>query len=97
MALKLTKTQSFPTRVEAHGVTIERDPTAITDTFYVKVLKVYGSKTGVKADVHFGGETLTFFDTYEFKPDTNDNSPNFIRQAYLHMKTLPEFSGAEDV
>ena len=23
-------------------------------------------------------------------------SPNFIKQAYLYLKTLPEFSGAED-
>lgn len=32
--------------------------------------------------------------TYSFVPDMN--GPNFIRQAYLHLKTLPEFAGATD-
>lgn len=32
--------------------------------------------------------------TYWFTPDMN--GPNFIRQAYLHLKTLPEFAGATD-
>lgn len=97
MALKLTKTQSFPTSVNADGVIIERDSTAITDTFYAKVLRVTGSKSSVKVDAHFQGEVLSHFKTYEFVPDVSDGSGNFIRQAYLHMKTLAEFSGAEDV
>lgn len=32
--------------------------------------------------------------TYSFAPDMD--GPNFIRQAYLHLKTLPEFAGATD-
>jgi hypothetical protein len=31
-----------------------------------------------------------------FIPDMNAGSANFIAQAYVHLKTLPEFSGATD-
>ena len=31
---------------------------------------------------------------YEFTPDLEGE--NFIKQAYLHLKTLPEFADAED-
>tara|TARA_S200002703_G_C3716786_1_gene220200 strand:- start:46 stop:330 length:285 start_codon:yes stop_codon:yes gene_type:complete len=31
-----------------------------------------------------------------FVPDVTDGSDNFIKQAYLHLKTLDDFSGAED-
>jgi hypothetical protein len=97
MALKITKTQSFPTSVDANGVTIERDPIPITDVFYIKVLRVYGSKDKMKVDAHFKGDVLNYFEVYEFTPDVSEGAENFIRQAYLHMKTLDEFSGAEDV
>jgi len=31
---------------------------------------------------------------FQFTPDMD--GPNFIKQAYLHLKTLPEFADAED-
>lgn len=37
----------------------------------------------------------TAFD-FEFTPDL-ESADNFIKQAYLHLKTLPEFSDAQDV
>jgi hypothetical protein len=33
---------------------------------------------------------------FEFVPDLN-SADNFIKQAYIYAKTLPEFSGAVDV
>ena len=35
--------------------------------------------------------------TGSFVPDITENAKNFIEQAYLHVKTLPEFDGAIDV
>jgi hypothetical protein len=31
-----------------------------------------------------------------FKPSVEEGSENFIKQAYLYLKTLPEFEGAID-
>jgi|APSaa5957512535_1039671.scaffolds.fasta_scaffold10816_2 hypothetical protein len=36
-------------------------------------------------------------DTYNFKQDLSDSAANLWKQAYLHLKTLPEFVGATDV
>jgi hypothetical protein len=33
-------------------------------------------------------------ESYQFTP--NMNSDNFIKQAYLHLKSLPEFADAVD-
>jgi len=45
--------------------------------------------------VHFTGENVDSVSEYAFTTDLN--GPNAIKQAYLYLKTLPEFEGAEDV
>jgi hypothetical protein len=64
---------------------------------YCKVNKQEGTKNSVSFDVNF----LTAKDgqiidskIYQFTPDLSGS--NFIRQAYDHLKTLPEFAGATD-
>ena len=37
----------------------------------------------------------SFFDA-SYQADLSLDGPNPIKQAYLHLKTLPEFSGAVD-
>lgn len=34
--------------------------------------------------------------TYSFIPNISNNAPNFIEQAYNHIKTLPMFNGCVD-
>lgn len=34
---------------------------------------------------------------YSFKPDVNDNAPNFFRQAYAHSKELDDYQDTIDV
>lgn len=34
---------------------------------------------------------------YNFVPSVEDNSPNFIRQGYEYLKTLPGYQGATDL
>jgi hypothetical protein len=34
---------------------------------------------------------------YSFIPDVGENSVNFIKQAYLYLKTLDEFSDSIDI
>lgn len=33
---------------------------------------------------------------FEFVPNLSGNTGNFIKQAYIYVKTLPKFSGATD-
>jgi hypothetical protein len=73
---------------------IVRDETTEHISFYVKVEKVSGDKNQVSGLVSFSSDTLSFTRNYAFTP--NMNNDNFIKQAYLYLKTLPEFSGATD-
>tara|TARA_R110000796_G_scaffold49051_2_gene117423 strand:+ start:884 stop:1147 length:264 start_codon:yes stop_codon:yes gene_type:complete len=65
---------------------------------YIKISKVSGDKNTVSAYVDFtvnadDGSVLQRL--HRFSPDMDGD--NFIRQAYEHLKTLSEFSGATDV
>jgi hypothetical protein len=64
----------------------------------VRVSHVAGTKHDVTANVMFHkdsteGEAFQG-GTYTFKP--NMDGANFIKQAYDHLKTLPEFTNAQD-
>lgn len=62
---------------------------------YWKVEKVSGTKEQLSFEVSASvGDTVVQQSAYQFAPDLNGG--NFIAQAYDYMKTLPEFSGAED-
>jgi hypothetical protein len=64
---------------------------------YYRVSRINGNKTGIVISVEITNsldkvllETLF----YEFIPDISGS--NFIKQAYLYLKTLPEFADAID-
>lgn len=64
---------------------------------YVKVASVYATKDEVQASVTAFTESdgnALFTEVYVFPLDLEGENP--IKQAYLHLKTLPEFEGAED-
>jgi hypothetical protein len=68
-----------------------------TFTGYVRVDKVNGSKNVMTASVGFykdnaEGEMIKA-EGFVFTPSLESN---FIKQAYEHLKTLPEFAGAID-
>jgi hypothetical protein len=65
---------------------------------YCKVTSVRGGKEGIEATLEarhltFEGEPVDAW-RVGFVPDLS--GPNFIAQAYLHLKSLPEFAGATD-
>lgn len=67
------------------------------DAVYIKVCQVTASKTDGSAHVRFykGKDgNLLKEDNIDF-PVTLDGI-NFIEQAYVHMKTLPQFSQSKD-
>lgn len=65
---------------------------------YIQVIYVSGTKDQAVCNVRTRKESanggIVSDDVQNFTPDMN--GPNFIKQAYLHLKTLPEFEGAED-
>ena len=62
----------------------------------IRVVEVVGNKTEINARVSFTDNAIRFEKTYVVPVSVEDGAPNFIRQAYLHLKTLPEFDNCED-
>jgi hypothetical protein len=61
---------------------------------YIKVDTVKGTKESADALVLFTTPEVEGSRLYSFTPDMDGD--NFIKQAYLHLKTLPEFASATD-
>jgi hypothetical protein len=93
MALKTSITLSGKSRIEENGLSANV-PFNVQDSIYIKVQQVNGDKTRVNADVVLTGDSINGKRFYSFTPDLD--GPNFIKQAYNYLKTLPEFAGAID-
>lgn len=63
---------------------------------YIKVVDVRGTKSQMTAKVSFDGDSQFFEKQYQVPVSVENGSPNFIEQVYKHLKTLPEFDGAEN-
>jgi hypothetical protein len=61
-----------------------------------KITSINGNKSKLIINVLHFCDVASFSHTYSFEPSVAEDAPNFIKQAYLYLKTLPEFSGAED-
>lgn len=69
----------------------------ILDNGYCKVTNIIGSKEQIKFTltvVNKKSNVIFKESIYKFIPSMDGG--NFIKQAYAHLKTLPEFSGAVD-
>lgn len=75
---------------------IENGTQRVSFSAYVKVISVNGNKTEVTANVHFAGDVAQFSKQYKVSVSVEAGAGNFIEQVYKHLKTLPEFAGAED-
>jgi len=95
MALK--KDYQFDAELVAHlswGETLAEKKTVALKDAYIKVHRVEGSKDELLATVLITSGTKKIANVYSFVPSMSD--ANFIKQAYAHLKTLPEFEGAVD-
>lgn len=94
--MALSKQLTFPASVTLTGEfgTIRQEDELVLMTAYVKVATIEGSKESMQATVSFSDKRISLFKKYEFTPDLDGE--NFIKQAYEHLKTLPEFAGATD-
>jgi len=75
---------------------IENGTQRVSFSAYVKVVEINGDKTQVNANVKFTSEIQQFYKQYSVPISVETGAPNFIAQVYEHLKTLPEFAGAED-
>ena len=68
----------------------------LNDDCVLVVLLVGTSENEVNALVSFTSDEKSFFNQYQIPVSVEAGAPNFIAQVYEHLKTLPEFSGAEN-
>jgi hypothetical protein len=98
--MALTKDIQFSgaASITSNGATCHVDEmTATFEGCYIRVGSVSSSKTEATAVVSFlesEGGKLLYEQIYGFAIDLAGDNP--IKQAYEHLKTLPEFEGAED-
>lgn len=75
---------------------IENGIQRVSFSAYIKVVAISGDKSQLTASVHFAGDVAEFTKQYQTPVSVDAGTPNFIQQVYQHLKTLPEFAGAED-
>lgn len=71
---------------------------------YARIDTVSGYKGGIDITVNYYVTNQSFIDNksylkqemYSFTPSVEEDSPNFIKQGYEYVKTLPEFENAID-
>lgn len=97
--MALSKDTTFRVRVqltiEGTGTIEKREEDLLVKNCYFKVETVAGDKSSVTATVSSQvSNSQKRLTSYTFEPSLE--GPNFITQAYEHLKTLPEFEGAID-
>lgn len=75
---------------------IENGEDTVSFFAYIKVLSVSGDKTSVLANVEFKSDKTTATKRYTVPVSVADGAPNYIKQVYEYLKTLPEFAGSVD-
>ena len=63
---------------------------------YCKIIKLITDKEKALILVKCSDEKFLIEKNYSLAISIADDSPNFIKQAYLHLKTLPEWADATD-
>lgn len=98
MALRKIETISGKTFVNVNGLPVQTGGDTVAEVnVYVQVRDITGGKLEVVARVFLINEangSLVREQFYSFTPDLDGG--NFIKQAYDHLKTLPEFADAVD-
>jgi hypothetical protein len=98
--LEIKVFRSFNERLlDLLGVSFEKESLeyANVKNAYHKVESLSGDKNSISFDLAIFDETkkeMAALKKYSFVPSMN--SENFVKQAYEHLKSLPEFAGATD-
>ena len=94
MALRKKITVTGETMLYTPFGVVNTGESMVSVNAYIKVKNVQGGKETVTASVEFSDGQTALQKQFVFAP--NLDGPNFIKQAYEHLKTLPEFDGAVD-
>lgn len=76
----------------------------VAENAYIRIDTVSGYKGGIEVSVNSyisktafaSGQGYLEQKIHGFIPNVADDAPNFIKQGYEYLKTLPEFEGAVD-
>lgn len=63
---------------------------------YCKVVEINANKKTGHILVECSDENYKMIKPYQIPLSVEESSPNFIKQAYLYLKTLPEWADATD-
>ena len=75
---------------------ISEGPSTLAVVATIRVMEITGNAKQVNARVSFTDDSISFEKIYAVPVSIEDGQPNFIRQVYLYLKTLPEFDNCED-
>lgn len=84
--------------------TIELSNGILVNDAYIRIDTVSGYKGNIQVSVNSYVSQEAFNNGigyleqkfYNFIPSVEDDAPNFIKQGYEHLKTLPEYADAVD-
>ena len=96
MALRKIIEISGKTILQTLFGSIETGDSQVSVSAYIKVLSVNGNKENATAIVRFTSDKITYDRTFDIPVSVADDAANYIKQAYQHLKSLPEFATAED-
>lgn len=94
MALQVKIKKTGESFIKCDNEIITLDHNTIEIDCYLKVETVSVSKQNATLNVSFKYSNGILFKNHYFDYDINGENP--IKQAYLHLKTLPEFADAVD-
>lgn len=94
MALKIKLSKTAQAWADVDGVRVSLGDQTVNAELYVKVNLVEATKQDGIAHLLISTGGSAQMQSRNFK--INLEGKNFIAQAYDHLKTLPEFAGAED-
>lgn len=96
MALRKTISKTGKSVVYTDIGAIKNGEQSVQFSAYIKVEKIEGNKEIVNATISFEGENQQLVKVYSVPVSVDFDAPNYVKQVYLYLKTLPEFAGAVD-
>lgn len=81
------------------------DTGIVVNIAYARIDTISGSKDSISIGLNYyvnknaftSGKSFFKTEQYVFVPSVDDGSPNYHKQGYEYLKTLPEFEGAIDI
>jgi hypothetical protein len=96
MALKKIMTLTGDRVLQTPFGLIKEGSATLSIAATIRVVEISGNANQITARVRFTDELIRIEKNYVVPVSIEDGAPNFIRQAYLYLKTLPEFDNSED-